>query len=130
MNQKPKKVVIIMKPDNNYSSQYSDAGFWAKVKKNAAKAGKKVVIQALILYFALQDDDTPPWAKAVIVSALGYVIMPLDLIPDFKPVIGYTDDAVILMKAIAMVAVHVKDDHVDQAYDVWNRWIGVKADAA
>lgn len=89
-----------------------------------------MIIHALILYFALQDDDTPAWAKAVIVAALGYLIMPLDLIPDFKPIVGFVDDAAMLVKALAIVAVHVKDDHIDQAHDVWNRWVGVKADAA
>jgi uncharacterized membrane protein YkvA (DUF1232 family) len=100
------------------------------VKKNAAKAGKKVVIHALILYFALQDDDTPAWAKGVIIAALGYLIMPLDAIPDFKPVIGFMDDASMLTMALAAVAAHVKDQHVQQANDLWNRWVGNQAHAA
>ena len=127
---KTKKMEVMMKPDNQYSTHYSDSGFWAKLKRNAAKAGKDVVIMALILYYALQDDDTPAWAKAVILAVLGYLIMPLDLIPDFKPVIGYADDATVILKAFIAVAVHLKDDHISQAHDVWNRWAGVTAVAA
>lgn len=118
-----------MKPGNQYNTHYSDAGFWAKLKRNAAKAGKDVVIRVLILYYALQDNDTPAWAKGVILAALGYLIMPLDTIPDFKPVIGFMDDAAMLAMAFAAVAVHLKDQHIQQAHDRWNLWAGVQADA-
>lgn len=108
--------------NNQYTNNYTDAGFWAKVKNNVKKAGKDLIIKALTLYFSLQDNDTPAWARAVIVGALGYLIMPLDLIPDFKPVIGYADDAMVIAMAMAQVAVHIKDSHVQQAHDVWSRW--------
>ena len=116
-----------MKNIYTYQSKYSDAGFWAKVKNHAKKAGKKVIFDALTLYFALQDDDTPAWARAVIIGALGYLIFPLDLIPDFKPVIGFSDDTMMLAMALAAVAVHVKDQHRQQAKDVWDRWFGAPA---
>lgn len=89
-----------------------------------------MVIRALILYYALQDNDTPAWAKGVILATLGYFIMPIDLIPDIKPVVGYTDDLAVIMKAFVVVAVHIKDDHITRAHDLWNRWAGVRAGAA
>ena len=110
--------------NNNHSSSYSIDGFWSKIVRAVKKAGKDLIIKALILYYALQDPDTPAWAKAVIVGALSYLISPLDLIPDFKPVVGYADDAMVLAKAAAIVAMHVKDRHIDDAYAQWDRMFG------
>lgn len=51
--------------------QYSDSGFWAKLKGYARQAGREVVQKALWLYYAAQRPDTPKWAKTVIFGALG-----------------------------------------------------------
>lgn len=59
---------------------------------NITVAGRKVIDKVLRLYYALQDKDTPIWAKSIIVGALAYFISPLDAIPDITPVVGYVDD--------------------------------------
>ena len=59
-----------------YEKHYNEESFWEKVKKFAVKAGGKVIYLALKLYFALQSEKTPAWAKGVIVGALGYFILP------------------------------------------------------
>ncbi|PEO50494.1 hypothetical protein CN563_02685 [Bacillus sp. AFS026049] len=51
------------------------------MKKFGKKAGVKVVYVALLLFYTLQKPTTPVWAKTVIVGALGYFILPIDLIP-------------------------------------------------
>ena len=78
------------KPDNieQYRGNYSESGFWAKVKKVAKKAGVKVIYVALILYYELADPNVSPKEKAIIIGALGYFILPIDLIPDAIPVLG------------------------------------------
>ena len=67
---------------DDYGRHFSNESFWEKVKRYALKAGSVVLRPALTLYFALQDEDTPAWAKAVIVGALGYFVFPMDAIPD------------------------------------------------
>ena len=108
----------------NNRNNYSADGFWSKITGKAKKLGKDLIIKALILYYALQDPDTPAWAKAVIVGALGYLISPFDLVADMTPVVGYGDDLAVLVKASAIVAMHIKDRHVDDAYAQWNRLFG------
>ena len=67
----------------------------------------KLVRKALCLYYAALAPETPAWAKAVMLGALGYFILPLDLIPDAIPVIGYADDLGVILAAAATVAVKV-----------------------
>jgi uncharacterized membrane protein YkvA (DUF1232 family) len=49
--------------------------------------------------------------KAALVAALAYFVLPLDAVPDMLPVIGFTDDATVLLTALRMVAGHVRPEH-------------------
>lgn len=109
---------------NEYSKEYSEEGFWKKVKKYALKAGKEVIEKALMLFYALQDKDTPTWAKTIIVAALGYFICPIDAIPDVTPVVGYADDLGALAAAFATVAAYIKEEHKQKAKETLKRWFG------
>ena len=111
------------RPSGTMPRSYSDESFWAKVRKFALKAGREVILRALILYYCLQDEDTPKWARTVIIGALGYFIFPADIIPDFVPG-GYTDDLVVLVAAVATVLVHIKPEHRRQAEERMKEWFG------
>ena len=87
----------------NYQSEYSDSKFWTKVKALVKHAGKKIVYDALLLYYVLISPEVPYAQKSIIIGALGYLICPIDLIPDLIPVVGYTDDLAALAAAIAAV---------------------------
>ncbi len=95
----------------DYEKEYSEDSFWRKISRNALKAGKEVVLNALTLYYCLQDEDTPTKAKLTIFGALGYFIVMLDAIPDFTPIVGYGDDLGAIMLAMGIVAVHIKPEH-------------------
>lgn len=107
---------------SKYDSEYSDDSFWEKVSNFALKAGEEVITLALKLYYALCDDDTPVWAKSIIVGALGYFISPIDAIPDIVPVLGYSDDLGVLTLAFAAVAMHIKDVHAEMAKNKIKQW--------
>lgn len=59
--------------------------------------------EILALYLAYQDPRVPKRAKILTVLILGYLLSPIDLIPDFIPVIGFVDDLVIVPAGIAVV---------------------------
>lgn len=94
-----------------YNSYYSTKGFWTKITKHYKHAGIKIIELALSLYYSLRDSDTPNWAKSIIIGALGYFILPLDILPDFVPIVGFTDDIATITLALATVAIYIKDDH-------------------
>ncbi len=110
--------------ETKFEKEYSDESFWGKVKKYAKVAGKNVLEPALKLYYALQDRDTPVWAKTVIVGALGYFISPIDAIPDITPVVGYSDDLGVLIAAVATVGAYIKKEHTQRAKDTLRQWFG------
>lgn len=88
-------------------------GFRDKV---AATLGKVPFLdQAVAAYFAAVDPATPKPAKAVLLGALAYFILPTDVIPDIFAGLGYTDDAAVLIAALKMLAPHITDDHKEKA---------------
>ncbi|GAB5414209.1 MAG: YkvA family protein [Congregibacter sp.] len=110
--------------DAEFSREYSEEGFWQKLKGYARTAGTEVVEKALILFYVLQEDKAPAWAKAAIVGALGYFITFIDAIPDITPAVGYADDLGVLVMAIAAVSTYVNDDVRRKAQAKLHDWFG------
>lgn len=107
---------------DRYQRHFSDDQFWQKLKKMARKAGIKVVYAALLLYYVLRNPGTPRADRTKIIGALGYLILPTDLIPDFIPVAGYTDDLAALMWALYSVARNVTPEVKIQARQKLGEW--------
>lgn len=105
-----------------YQKHYSNSSFWSKVKKIAKNAGLKVMCYALTLYYVLQKDDIPVAEKGIIIGALGYFILPIDLIPDFIMGLGYTDDIGAMLIAIKKSMNYVDEKVKNQVYLKLNDW--------
>lgn len=87
-----------------YGSYYSDNRFWKKIERVAKKVGATVLLPVFTLYYMLQDDKVSLQHKAYIVGALGYFILPIDLIPDgILPIIGFTDDIAVMTLVLKLV---------------------------
>ncbi|MBO1270989.1 MULTISPECIES: YkvA family protein [Shewanella] len=104
--------------------EYSEQGFWDKLKGFALKAGREVVENALLLYYAAKRENTPKWAKTAIFGALAYFISPLDAIPDLTPIVGFSDDLGALAAALAMVSMYIDDSVHAEATSTLKRWFG------
>ncbi len=66
-------------------------------------------------FYCAVDGKSPAFVKAVLFGALAYFIMPADVIPDFLAGIGFTDDASVLMAAMATVKKYVNEEHREKA---------------
>ena len=113
-----------MTEHNEFEQAYSDNSFWAKLKHYAKSAGREVVEKALLLYYAMQEEKAPAWAKATIAGALGYFIVPLDAITDLTPAVGYADDLGVLVLAIAAVSAYINDNVRAQTAQKMRDWFG------
>lgn len=65
---------------------------WQAVKQWAARVRRDTVA----LWFAVRDRRTPLWLRALGYLIVAYALSPIDLIPDFLPVIGYLDELILL----------------------------------
>jgi uncharacterized membrane protein YkvA (DUF1232 family) len=88
---------------------------WRTLRRVAAATGRHALTAALVLFYCLKDHDTPAWARGVIVGALGYLILPLDMVPDMIPGAGYGDDWGAIVVALSTVAAYIKDEHKARA---------------
>ena len=88
---------------SNYSKNYSDFKFWTKIKSIASKASSNVIYYALLLFYTLETPNVSFYKKTLICGALGYLILPTDLIPDVLIPVGHTDDIAVLIYAINLV---------------------------
>lgn len=113
-----------MDKTNVYEQQYSESSFWDKVTNFAKDAGYEVIEKSLFLYYAYQEEDTPVWAKATIVGALGYFISPIDAIPDITPLIGYSDDLGVLVLAVAAISSYINDEVKAKVKSKLQDWFG------
>ena len=67
-----------------------------KIRKIISLWAKQIKRDAVMLWFARKHPDTPLLAKIVCIVAVLYALSPIDLVPDFIPILGYIDDALIL----------------------------------
>ncbi len=107
-----------------YRKAYSETKLFNKILKFAKTAGTKAVYLVLLLFYTLQQATTPKWAKSVIVGALGYFILPLDFIPDFIPIAGFSDDITALLSVLVAVALYVNEDTKAKARARMKVWFG------
>lgn len=104
-----------------YERHYDEDSFWKKLKHVASNVGSKVLYPALQLYFLLQAKDVPVKAKTLIVGALGYLILPVDMVPDFIPALGFTDDLTALMVVLRTLNKYLTPDINARAKDQANK---------
>ena len=104
------------KPDEDDLDRV-EKGFWPKVARIARKGAGKVPFlnDAVAMYFCAFDPATPLRVKAVLVAALAYFVLPADMIPDVLALVGFSDDAAVLMGALNLVGNHVSSEHKAKA---------------
>lgn len=89
-----------------------------------AKA-KELIQKTSQVYIALKSKSTPWYAKILAAFIIGYALSPIDLIPDFIPILGYLDDLIILPILIAlcikMIPKDIWDSYEEDARKIWEK---------
>ena len=94
---------------SNYSNHYDESQFWKLVRTIGNKL--PFIRNMLAMFFCMKDPSTPVWVKGMILGALGYFVLPIDLIPDFAPIVGYIDDAGVIAVVFATIHLQIKEEH-------------------
>lgn len=105
-----------------YEKHYSEESLVDKIAAVAKKAGIKVIYAALLLYYVVKNPMTSKGDRAKILGALGYFILPIDIIPDAIPVAGFTDDLAAMTWAIYCVAKNITPEIKAQAKAKLKEW--------
>ncbi len=106
----------------NYGNKYSKQDFVEKIARIAKGAGAKLVYAALILYYTLQSPKVSASNKVMIIGALGYLISPLDVVPDAIPIAGLADDLAVLIFVLKKVWGDVDPDIQVKARKRLSKW--------
>jgi len=109
---------ILMPGDPDTQEKQSEKvrkGFWPAFKRavRVLPFGEDVVAA----YYCVLDPTTPTRVRGILLAALAYFVSPIDFVPDFIAVIGFSDDLAVLTLAISSVRAHMKPEHYDKARD-------------
>ncbi len=107
-----------------YAKDYAPGKLWEKLTNVAKAAGLKTVYLVLLLQYVATSPEVSKADKLKIYGALGYFILPLDLIPDAIPVMGFTDDFAALLWVVRLVWVNITPDMKERAKAKLHEWFG------
>lgn len=71
--------------------------------RSLKEQAQKLKLQTLTVYFAARDPDMPVLVRFLAIMVAAYAFSPIDLIPDFIPVLGYLDDLIIIPLGLALI---------------------------
>lgn len=92
---------------------------------NLKERAKKLKSDIPAVFIALKDKETPLAAKIFAAITVAYALSPIDLIPDFIPVLGYLDDVILLPALVALTIKFIPKDKLEEcrkkAENLWER---------
>lgn len=107
-------------PHNKES--YTSSDFFSKVRKHMSKLGQKFVYITLLMYYAYQREDTPRWAKNIIIGAISYFVAPIDGVPDLTPFLGFTDDLGVLSFGLVTISCYINGEVKENAHTQMSKY--------
>jgi uncharacterized membrane protein YkvA (DUF1232 family) len=96
-----------------------DEGSLRRLLRRAGRTLARPAIECLEL---LLDGNTPPQVRLTMLAALTYLLVPIDLIPDFIPAAGFSDDLVALTALLGLCTTHMSDAIRIRAQRKLDRW--------
>jgi len=106
-----------MTPTSNEAAIARD--FWPKMKRSLARIPFSEDV--LAAFYCAFDPLTPLKVKGILLAALAYFIMPLDVIPDVLLGLGFTDDMAVLYTAISLIRSNMTQAHRDRAKETLDK---------
>ncbi len=111
------KIGDILKPAGAREDARREADVRARFWRTARRAARQVPFMQDVVaaYYTALDRRTPLKARGMLLAALAYFVMPVDMIPDFVAGFGFTDDVAVLTAAIAAIRGNITPAHREMA---------------
>lgn len=87
--------------------------FWPKIRKVVGKV--PFARDAVAAFYCATDSKTSLKTRGILFAALAYFVMPLDVVPDFFVIFGFTDDLAVLTAAFALIRSSIREEHYEKA---------------
>ena len=97
-----------------------------KAMRFAGVIGREALLKAFQLYYVMQKPELPSKVKTIIMGALAYLVLPVDVVPDLLPVVGYTDDVAVLAYALLQALPYIDDEVNAKAEQMLQKIFGEK----
>ena len=112
----------MLEKSKKYQKAFSARKFLLKLPKYFKALGIKSIYTVLLLWNAYQRKETPAWAKNIILGTLGYLLSPIDGIPDITPFLGFTDDMGVVSFGLVSIACYINNDVRSEAKKQLGNW--------
>jgi uncharacterized membrane protein YkvA (DUF1232 family) len=99
---------------NRYAEEVAKNGYEGKVSMNLKERSIRLKRDIPAIYLALKKQETPLLAKICAWATIAYALSPIDLIPDFIPVLGYLDDLIMLPLMVVLTVKLIPSDIFEQ----------------
>jgi len=115
MDEKEISKILVSVPDSRIEQKEAKvrAEFWPKLRSFAARI--PFAEDAAAAYYCATDKKTPLKVRGTLLAALGYFILPIDMVPDILALVGFSDDLAVLTAAFTLVQSHITDEHREKA---------------
>ena len=94
---------------DKYRKAFNAKKLIRKLPNYIKAVGIKTIYTVLLLFKAYQRDETPTWAKNIILGTIGYLLSPIDGIPDITPFLGFTDDIGVVGFGLVSIACYIDE---------------------
>ena len=120
----------LLKDIQQYIMYYDELRLFDKLRFVGKKIGSKVVFYVIIMGMLIADTKIPIKVRLVFMAALGYLILPTDLVADLLPIIGFTDDIAFLTYAVGSAREYITPEVKDRAKEKLGQWLKEEAEDA
>ena len=116
-----------LKKLESYSKYFDEKKLFKKLKSVAGTLSANMLFYILVLFYLISDNDVPFKTRMIFVAALGYLILPTDMISDFIPGLGFTDDAALITFAVTQASNYVTPEIQEKALAALEKIAGPKS---
>jgi len=119
-----------MKPEKKFSTYikyFSEQKLFKKLKSVSGTLSANMLYYILVLFYLVADKNIPFKTRMIFMAALGYLILPTDLVSDFIPGLGFTDDAAFITFAATQAVNYITPETGAKALVMLERLAGPKA---